>query len=315
VKTLLNRPRIKQQTILLAAAALLFAVPCVAAARLALRVHVQPAAAAAMPAAQQAQPDARENFINQHQPGDMVRGKVVKTTEKRAVVELAPGVNSVIRIPATSSTPYVVGSEHDFQLLRTNPEQKGFALFDPSSAVPGGPTGGVEAGVRTGVVGGVEGGKEGPFMVRGNAINSISPKIAFTYTEQESSDPVVRQKLEAAQAKLAMEERGQFEREESQLTPEEKTKRVELIKSKMAAERKRIIETSREAKITMEQAISIAQTHQPGTVFSSGLTRERGQAMYIVEIVSGDENNLATTRFLINAVDGTVVDIFRRGNE
>ena len=331
VKTLLNRPRLKKQALLLIAAATLFAVPCIAAARMALRVNIQPAAATVLPAPQE-QTNPRQEFINQHQPGDMVRGKVVKTTQTRAVIELAPGVSSVIRIPETSSTPYVVGSEHDFQLLRTSPEQTGFALFDPSSAAPGGPSGGVqggvEGGVRAKVLGGVEGGKEGPFMVRsGDALMTVSPKIGYALLDQEqkvgyalfdqeqSSDPLIRRRMEAAQAKRAMEEKERFARDEAQLTPEEKAKRIELIRAKMAAERKQLLETAREAKITMEQAISIAQTKQPGTVFESRLLRERGVATYVVGIVSGDENNVIRTRFLINAADGTVMDTFKSENE
>lgn len=88
------------------------------------------------------------------------------------------------------------------------------------------------------------------------------------------------------------------------------------MKEKLAAERKEMAQTAREAKITMEQAIQIALAQQQGTVLDSRLTRERQRATYIVTIISADENASTRTRLLISAIDGTVMDTFReKSNE
>ncbi len=96
-----------------------------------------------------------------------------------------------------------------------------------------------------------------------------------------------------------------------QMSPEERAAFTERMKQRQAAERKEMMQMTREAKVSMEQAIQIAQSQQAGTVLESRLTRERGQATYIITVLSGDENNSTTTRFLISAGDGKVMDTFR----
>jgi beta-lactamase regulating signal transducer with metallopeptidase domain/uncharacterized membrane protein YkoI len=70
------------------------------------------------------------------------------------------------------------------------------------------------------------------------------------------------------------------------------------------------------AKISMEQAIQIATSQQPGKVLECSLNGERweepgklakdGQVFYHVVILSGDEANPESTHVLVNAIDGTI---------
>ena len=67
-------------------------------------------------------------------------------------------------------------------------------------------------------------------------------------------------------------------------------------------------EAAKKANITMQQAIQIAMSQQPGTVMQcrliiEQLAGERDQVFYILTIVSNDEPKT----MLISAVDGRVV--------
>jgi beta-lactamase regulating signal transducer with metallopeptidase domain/uncharacterized membrane protein YkoI len=337
VTTLLNRSKARKHTLLIIAAALLFAGPCIAAAGVVLRVNVQ---SPETPSTSE-QTNAVHDFIGQHRVGDTVRGKVLKMGATRAVIQLAPGVTSVMRIPAYVSDPMEVGAERNFTIMRLNPEAGLIGLADPAAPsqsernviTRGGPTngigGGVNGGVLTGVSGGVLGGVGG------------EPKVALVVGDAPGTEPLDKRAFMAdeaieranavlagsqseqeitAQAKVAREmaeriERGEKVKEEGSLSAEERAARIAKMKEEGGAERKEAAQTAREAKITMEQAIQIAKAQQGGTVIDSRLTRERGQATYIIAILSGDENNPATTRFLISAIDGSVMDTFHQQPE
>lgn len=70
------------------------------------------------------------------------------------------------------------------------------------------------------------------------------------------------------------------------------------------------------AKISMDQAIQIALSQQPGKVLACSLVGEHweapgklakdGRVLYHTVIISGDEANPVTTHVLINALDGSV---------
>jgi len=69
---------------------------------------------------------------------------------------------------------------------------------------------------------------------------------------------------------------------------------------------------AKKANITMQQAIQIAMSQQPGTVMQCRLiggrpAGEQDQVFYILTIVSGDEPKSPSTTMLISAVDGRVV--------
>jgi TonB family protein len=74
---------------------------------------------------------------------------------------------------------------------------------------------------------------------------------------------------------------------------------------------------TRLARITMDQAIQIATSQTPGKVLECSLIGEHwdasgelakdGQVLYHVVILSGDEANPVTTHVLVNAIDGQIV--------
>jgi beta-lactamase regulating signal transducer with metallopeptidase domain/uncharacterized membrane protein YkoI len=79
---------------------------------------------------------------------------------------------------------------------------------------------------------------------------------------------------------------------------------------------RRQAELAKKANITMQQAIQIAMSQQPGTVMECRLIGERmegerDQVLYILTIVSGDESESASTHMLISAMDGRVVKTWK----
>ena len=66
-------------------------------------------------------------------------------------------------------------------------------------------------------------------------------------------------------------------------------------------------ELAKQANITMQQAIQIATTRYPGTVLESRLVRERNQACYVLTILSDNGTEATITRVLMSAIDGTVL--------
>jgi len=75
-------------------------------------------------------------------------------------------------------------------------------------------------------------------------------------------------------------------------------------------------ELARQARISMDQAIQIATSQQPGKVLECSLNGEHWEApgrlakdgvvFYHVVILSGDDSNPVTTHVMVNAVDGTI---------
>jgi beta-lactamase regulating signal transducer with metallopeptidase domain/biotin carboxyl carrier protein/uncharacterized membrane protein YkoI len=66
-------------------------------------------------------------------------------------------------------------------------------------------------------------------------------------------------------------------------------------------------ELAKQANITMQQAIQIATNQYPGTVLESRLVRESNQACYLLTILSDNGTETTTTRVLISAIDGSVL--------
>ena len=74
----------------------------------------------------QLQPDAWESFFHAHMPGDVVRGKVLRSASFGVFVELAPGVEGLCHnseIPGYNPAdkdepPLPASSEHDFKIIK-----------------------------------------------------------------------------------------------------------------------------------------------------------------------------------------------------
>src|SRR5262249_35292580 len=130
--------------------------------------------------------------------------------------------------------------------------------------------------------------------------------------ERQLQDASSTQEQEEKKKLREAEERLRAEREAKERDPEFMARR-KLEREKMA---RRQAELAKLANITMQQAIQIAMSQQSGTVMECRLigerpAGERDQGFYILTIVSGDEQESASTRMLISAVDGRVVKTWK----
>ena len=78
-------------------------------------------------------PDVWETFFAQHRAGDVVKGKVLRTAQFGAFVEIADGVEGLCHISeATDANGAPVkletGEEHDFKIIKMNQEEKKVGL-------------------------------------------------------------------------------------------------------------------------------------------------------------------------------------------
>ncbi|HEX3438513.1 MAG TPA: 30S ribosomal protein S1 [Pseudacidobacterium sp.] len=81
----------------------------------------------------QLQPDVWETFFAQHRVGDVVHGKVLRTAQFGAFVEIAEGVEGLCHVSEATDTHGVpvkldVGQEHDFKIIKMNPDEKKVGL-------------------------------------------------------------------------------------------------------------------------------------------------------------------------------------------
>jgi small subunit ribosomal protein S1 len=81
----------------------------------------------------QLQPDVWETFFQTHRLGDVVRGKVLRLAQFGAFVEVAEGVeglchNSEAVDDEGKPTKLEAGQEHDFKIIKMNPEEKKVGL-------------------------------------------------------------------------------------------------------------------------------------------------------------------------------------------
>jgi small subunit ribosomal protein S1 len=81
----------------------------------------------------QLQPDVWETFFAQHRVGDVVKGKVLRTAQFGAFVEIAEGVEGLCHVSEATDghgAPIKLeqGSEHEFKIIRMNQDEKKVAL-------------------------------------------------------------------------------------------------------------------------------------------------------------------------------------------
>ncbi len=81
----------------------------------------------------QLQPDVWDTFFEQHRIGDVVHGKVLRIAQFGAFVELAEGIEGLCHIseatdPSGVPVKLEVGQEHDFKIIKNNPEEKKIGL-------------------------------------------------------------------------------------------------------------------------------------------------------------------------------------------
>jgi small subunit ribosomal protein S1 len=81
----------------------------------------------------QLQPDVWETFFAQHRVGDVVKGKVLRTAQFGAFVEIAEGVEGLCHVSEAADahgTPIKLeaGQEHDFKIIKMNQDEKKVGL-------------------------------------------------------------------------------------------------------------------------------------------------------------------------------------------
>jgi small subunit ribosomal protein S1 len=79
----------------------------------------------------QLQPDVWESFFATHRVGDVVHGKILRTAQFGAFVEIAEGVEGLCHISEAGEGPDAKleqGAEHDFKIIKINVEEKKVGL-------------------------------------------------------------------------------------------------------------------------------------------------------------------------------------------
>ncbi len=81
----------------------------------------------------QLQPDVWDTFFEQHRAGDVVHGKVLRTAQFGAFVEIAEGVEGLCHVSEAADEngrPLTlnVGDEHEFKIVKMSPEEKKVGL-------------------------------------------------------------------------------------------------------------------------------------------------------------------------------------------
>ena len=79
----------------------------------------------------QLQPDVWESFFATHRVGDVVHGKVLRTAQFGAFVEIAEGVEGLCHVSEAGddgATKLETGLEHDFKIIKINVEEKKVGL-------------------------------------------------------------------------------------------------------------------------------------------------------------------------------------------
>ena len=81
----------------------------------------------------QLQPDVWESFFASHRVGDLVHGKVLRTAQFGAFVEIAEGVEGLCHISESGDEPGApskleTGLEHEFKIIKINVEEKKVGL-------------------------------------------------------------------------------------------------------------------------------------------------------------------------------------------
>ena len=133
--------------------------------------------------------------------------------------------------------------------------------------------------------------------------------------ETRERDLKAHQDFERSEVERQNRERESVARRREEPREELTEAQIKEFEANARAEResraKRQIELAKQAKITMQQAVRIANSRQPGTVIECSLGREKDTVFYRVSIISGGEKETVSTRLFINAIDGQVISVNR----
>ncbi len=348
VMSILRRPKIKifRKNLLLIAASLLLAAPCVAAVPFALRININRLDAGVTPqqgAPQQTQlkdERARSEVVMPALEADANAGTLVawlkkpgETVQRGDVIARVDTSKGVVEVPATTSGVI---------------ERLLVAVGEKASA------GSVLAVIRgEGWVGSSEASTAQQLELERQALlKALEARVQDLRlaTTQDAAQKVKQQaELEQAVLALAAQERREGARtvtttngtltltntlraaseqqegeqkEVRHLVLQEIQQNLERARAQQESQDPEILirrraereliarhqaELAKQANITMQQAIQIATNRYPGTVLESRLVRESNQACYLLSILSNNGTEATITRVLMSAIDGTVL--------
>ena len=315
VMSMLSRPKInmRRKSWLLVAAALCFVVPCLAATPFALGISINPQDAPQE--IRQKEEPRRVEFISNNiiineetvtlvawlkKPGDQVeRGETLAKVEtNQGVMEVEATMSGTVeRLLVQIGEKTQVG--RGFVTIREQGQSAGQELFLREG----------QTGVAFRAV--TEPERWSRAEWRGVAV-TVAPQEGDAQEAQkrEARERAERERREAGEK----ETRVRTEQGQTVVLTEQESQDPEII-ARRKAERERMAkrqsELAKQATITMQQAIQTVTNQYPGTVLESRLVRERDQACYVITVLSDNGTETTTTRVLMSAVDGRVINTFK----
>src|SRR5258708_5102191 len=310
--------RLRCRSALLALAALLFVVPCIAAARFAVHVAIhQPAMAAAIAQAGAAS-TVPASQSNQAQPAAPEPLKLLTPNgEMTVLTDYRPKVGDIL----------IAGSKR-LKITGIDPQGQYSALMLKGRARSGPLT--AEAIVKKGDLYVLEQSQyvmdqsqEPHAKAREHAEPTAREKydgevliqIRQLQEQLERAERAAREKpgdesseqLAQAQERLERAKRAPHEKHAGELSEQEIKERRLMERAILEARAQRQAELVRQAKIPIDQAIQIALRETPGTVVEARLIGERGTVTYFISILRQNGTENETAYVLVNAVDGSSV--------
>jgi beta-lactamase regulating signal transducer with metallopeptidase domain/uncharacterized membrane protein YkoI len=322
VMTILRRPQInvRRKNLLLVAAALVFIVPCAVAAPFALRININPQDAAATPRRSiTVEPGTLTTWLKGL--GEAVeRGDAIAEVKTdKGLIKVEASASGVIerllvqpgeRVPADAVLAVIRAQEPPvgWAISTTQPERRERPAAREGKWEYQGQVYTARVPDGLGVLN-LTTQQEPPKEVR-----TIRERVERMVKEAIEKDPTLSPEEARARAERMLKEvdmqveRARAEREREAQNPEIAERR-RLEREMMA---KRQAELVKAARIPMQQAIQIANSQYPGTVLESRLVRERDQPCYILAILFDNGTETTTTRVLISALDGSIINAMKQ---
>jgi beta-lactamase regulating signal transducer with metallopeptidase domain/uncharacterized membrane protein YkoI len=306
--------RTRRRSALLVLAALLFVIPCIAAAPFAVHVAIhQPAMAAAtgqasavaVPSSNQAPAAASESLKLLTPDGEVT-----------VLTDHLPKVGDVL-----------IAGSHRLRITAIDPQGQYRASVLKGGAQTGTLT--AEAIAKNGDLYALNQSQDSQVKVRAERkAREKDEAEALTQVRQareqleraeraaqEKSEGEASEQVTEARELLARAQRAAQEKHNGELSEQEIQAHRERENAERAARVQRQMELARQAKIPMDQAIQIAQRETPGTVVEARLIGERGTVTYFISILRQNGTESDNAYVLINAVDGSIIQSGERKRE
>ncbi len=311
IMTILRRPQInvRRKNLLLVAAALVFIVPCAVAMPFALRININTQDAATAPRRSiTVGPGTLTTWLKS--VGETVeRGEAIAEVKTdKGLIKVEASTSGVIerlmvqlgeKVPAGAALAIIRAQGAGEPLLSPQEERERNEVHEARLKAQAG----LEERRR------VERERQGWAVThspdpqqepRTFLVNTVDGPRVFTFSQDPQQE--ARQKEELRAEARMKEEHARAERESQD--PEIQAHR----RAEREAMAKRQAELVKEARITMQQAIQIANSQYLGTVLESRLVREfQDKACYALTILFDNGAETTTTRVFLSAIDGSII--------